>query len=193
MLGSSLFSLLSLQLQYCLKTGMGSIPHVSGVWLKPCSPPTWLLIYRMGLFIMSTFVVVQSLRHVQLFVTPWTAACQAPLFSSVSQSCSNSCSLSWCCYLTISSSTTLFPDLSQHQVFFFFFPSESTLCIRWPKYWSFNFSTSPSNEYSGLISFSTDWFDLLVVQGTLKSLLHHHNLKASILCICKAHRPVSGT
>ena len=61
------------------------------------------------------------------------------------------------------------------------FLNESALRIRWPKYWSFSFSISPSDEYSGLISFSTDWFDLLVVQGTLKSLLHHHSSKASIL------------
>src|SRR5574337_889466 len=61
------------------------------------------------------------------------------------------------------------------------FSSESALCIRWPKYWSFRFSISPSNEYSGLISFRIDWFDLLTVQGTLKSLLQHHSSKASIL------------
>ena len=61
------------------------------------------------------------------------------------------------------------------------FSNESTLRIRWPKYWSFSFSISPSNEYSGLISFRIDWFDLLVVQGTLKSLLQHHSSKASIL------------
>ena len=61
------------------------------------------------------------------------------------------------------------------------FSNESALCIRWPKYWSFSFSIIPSNEYSGLISFRIDWFDLFVVQGTLKSLLQHHNLKASIL------------
>ena len=61
------------------------------------------------------------------------------------------------------------------------FSNESALCIRWPKYWSFSFSISPSNEYSGLISFRIDWFDLLSVQGTLKHLLQHHNLKASIL------------
>ena len=61
------------------------------------------------------------------------------------------------------------------------FSSESVLCIRWPKYWSFSFSISPSNEYSGLISFRIDWFDLLAVQGTLKSLLQHHSSKASIL------------
>ena len=68
-------------------------------------------------------------------------------------------------------------NLSQHRVFF----NESALCIRWPKYWSFTFSISPSNEYSGLISFRTDWFDLPAVQGTLKSLLQHHSSKASIL------------
>ena len=61
------------------------------------------------------------------------------------------------------------------------FSNESALCIRWPKYWSFSFSISPSNEYSGLISFRIDWFDLLAAQGTLRSLLQHHNLKASIL------------
>ena len=61
------------------------------------------------------------------------------------------------------------------------FSSESVLCIRWPKYWSFSFSISPSNEYSGLISFRIDWFDLLAVQGTLKSLLQHHSSKTSIL------------
>ena len=61
------------------------------------------------------------------------------------------------------------------------FSNESALCIRWPKYWSFSFSISPSNEHSGLISFRIDWFDLLAVQGTLKSLLQHHNSKASIL------------
>ena len=68
-------------------------------------------------------------------------------------------------------------SLSQHQIF----PKESVLCIGWPKYWSFSFSISPSNQYSGLISFRMDWFYLLAVQGTLKSLLQHHSSKASIL------------
>ena len=68
-------------------------------------------------------------------------------------------------------------NLSRHQVF----SSESALCIRWPKYWSFSFSISPSNKYSGLISFRIDWFDLPAVQETLKSLLQHHNLKALVL------------
>ena len=67
-------------------------------------------------------------------------------------------------------------NLSQHQVF----PNESVLCIRWPKYWGFSFNISPSNEYSGVISFRMDWLDLLAVQGTLESLLQHHSLKASI-------------
>ena len=75
--------------------------------------------------------------------------------------------------------------LSQYQGCFFvvvvFFSNELALYIRWPKYWSFNFSISPSNEYSGLISFRTDWFNLLAVQGTLKNLFQHHSLKASIL------------
>ena len=68
-------------------------------------------------------------------------------------------------------------NLFQHQGF----PNESVLCIQWPKFWSFSFNISPSNEYSGLISFRIDWLDLLAVQGTLKSLLQHHNSKASIL------------
>ena len=84
------------------------------------------------------------------------------------------------CRPTISSSVVPFSShfiLSQHQGF----SNESVLCIRWPKYWSCSFSISPSNEYSGLISFRIDWLDLLAVQGTLKSLLQHHNSKASVL------------
>ena len=77
----------------------------------------------------------------------------------------------------LSSPSPLAFNLSQHQGLF----DESALCIRWPKYWSFSFSISPSNEYSGLISFRMDWLDLLAVQGTLRSLLQHHSSKASIL------------
>ena len=93
--------------------------------------------------------------------------------------CSNSCPLSQRCYLTILSSATLFsfcllPSIRVSS-------SELALCIRWPKYGIFSFSISPSNEYSGLISFRIDWLDLLAVQGTLKSLIHHHNSKASFL------------
>ena len=93
--------------------------------------------------------------------------------------CSNSCPLSQRCYLTILSSATLFsfcllPSIRVSS-------SELALCIRWPKYGIFSFSISPSNEYSGLISHKVDWFDLLAVQGTLKSLLQHHSSKASVL------------
>ena len=95
------------------------------------------------------------------------------------RACSNSGPLSWWCHPTISSSVIPFSSCLQS------FPMsgsyESALLIRWPKYWSFSFSISPSNEYSGLISFRTDQIDLLAVQGTLKSFLQHHNLKASIL------------
>ena len=98
------------------------------------------------------------------------------------QVCSNSCPLSQWCYLSnhlnlccpLLLLSSIFPSIRV-------FSNESALHIRWPKYWSFSFSISPSNEYSGLISFRIDWFDLLAVQGTLKSLLQHHNLKASIL------------
>ena len=94
---------------------------------------------------------------------------------------SNSCPLSQWCHPTISSPVcplllppSIFPSIR-------IFPNESILRIRWPKYWSFSFSISPSNEYSGLIPFRMDWLDLLAVQGTLKSLLQHHSSKASIL------------
>ena len=94
--------------------------------------------------------------------------------------CSKSCPLSWWCHPIILSCRPLlllpsiFPSIRV-------FSNESVLCIRWPKYWSFSFSISPSNEYSGLISFRIDWFDLLAVQGTLKSLHQHHSSKASVL------------
>ena len=94
---------------------------------------------------------------------------------------SNSCLLSQKCHTSISSSVIpcpLFFNLCQHQGLLF---NESVLPIRWPKYWSFSFSISPSNEYSRLISFRMDWMDLLAGQGTLKSLLQHHSSKASIL------------
>ena len=93
--------------------------------------------------------------------------------------CSNSCQLSWWCHPTISSYVvaflpSIFPSIRV-------FSNKSDLCIKWPKYWSFCFSISPSNEYSGLIFFRIDWLDLLAVQGTLKSLLQHHSSKVSIL------------
>ena len=122
-------------------------------------------------------VVIHSLGCVQLFVTPWTAACQASLSFTISRS-----------LIKLMSIESVMP--SSHLILLFFLPSifpsirvftnESALHIRWPMYWSFSFSISPSNDHPGLISLRTDWFDLLADQGTLKSLLQH-NSKASIL------------
>ena len=122
-------------------------------------------------------IVDHPLSRVQLFVTHWTQHTRFPCPSLSPGICSNSCPLSQWCHPTISSSVVLllpaiFPSI---RVFF----SELALHIRWPKYW--RFSISPSNEYSGLISFRVDWLDLLAIQGTLKSLLQHHNSEASIL------------
>ena len=127
------------------------------------------------------FSSVQSLSHVRLIATPWTAASQASLSIINSQSLlkltsiesvmpSNHLILCWPRLLLPS----MFPSIRV-------FSNESVLCIRWPKFWSFSFNISLSNEYSGLISFRMDWLDLLAVQGTLKSLLQHHSSKASIL------------
>ena len=121
--------------------------------------------------------LVQLLSHVQLFATPWTAACQAFLSITNSQSLLKLMSIESVmpsnhlilCHPLLPSS--VFPSIRV-------FSSESVLCIRWPKYWSFSFSICPSNEYSGLISFRMDWLDFLAVQGTLKSLLQHHSSKA---------------
>ena len=113
---------------------------------------------------------------VWLFATPRTAARQASLSFTIS----NSGPWSRWCHPTISSSVALSCSCPHSVLPSGSFP-ESAICIRWPKCWSFSFSISPSNEYSGLISFRIDWFDLLAVQGTLKSLLQHHSSKASIL------------
>ena len=124
---------------------------------------------------------VQFLSRVRLFVTPWTAARQASLSITNSQSLLKLMSIEsvmpsnrliLCCPLLLLPS--IFPSVRV-------FSNESTLRIRWPKYWSFSFSISPSNEYSGLISFRMYWLDLLAVQWTLRSLLQHHSSKASIL------------
>ena len=123
---------------------------------------------------------VQSLSHVQLFGTPWTVVCQASLSITNSQSLLKLMSIKLVMpsnHLILCCPHLLLPSiLPSIRVF----PNESVLCIRWPKYWSFSFSISPSNEYSGLISFRIDWVDLLAVQGTLKSLLQHHSSKALI-------------
>ena len=117
---------------------------------------------------------VQSLSRVWLFATPWTTAPQASLSITNPWSLLKLMSIE---LVMLSNHLILCHPLLLLRVF----SNESTLCIRWPKYWSFSFSISPSNEHSGLISFRVDWLDLLVVQGTLKSLLQHHSSKASIL------------
>ena len=123
------------------------------------------------------FSSVQSLSCVQLFVTPWTAARQASLSFTISQSLLKFMSvelvmpsnhLILCRHLLLLPS--IFPSIRV-------FSNKSVLRIRWPTYWSISFSISPSNEYSGLISFRIDWLDLLAIQGTLKRLLQHHTIQ----------------
>ena len=135
----------------------------------------------MSWFKITIFVVLQSLSHVQLFATPWTETCQASLSFPISwsllklmsiESVMPSNHLILCHPLLLPPST--FPSIRV-------FSNESVLHIRWPKYSSFSFNISPSNEYSELISFRMDWLDLLEVQGTLKNLLQHHTSKSSIL------------
>ena len=126
-------------------------------------------------------VPVQLPSHLRLFVTPRTATCKSSLYFTVSQSLLRFISIE---SVTLSNHfiichpllllPSIFPSIRV-------FSNESALCIRWRKYWSFSFNISPSNEYSGLISFRIDWLDLLAVQGTLKNLLQHHSSKASIL------------
>jgi len=124
---------------------------------------------------------VQLLSSIQLFATPWTAAYQASLSIINSWSLLKLMSIELLMpsnYLILCRPLLLLPSLFPS---IRVFPNESVLRIRWPKYSSFSFSISPSNEYSGLISFRMDWLDLLAVQGTLKSLLQHHSSKASVL------------
>ena len=127
------------------------------------------------------FSSVQSLSSVQLFVTPWTASHQASLATTNSWSLLKFMSFQSVTssnHLILCSPLLLLPPIPPS---IRVFSNESTLRMRWPKYWSFSFSISPSNEHPGLISFRMDCLDLLAVQGTLKSLLQHHSSKASIL------------
>ena len=126
-------------------------------------------------------IVVQSISHVRLFVTPWATAPQASLPFTIFrrllklmclESVMPSNHLILCHHLLLLPS--IFPSIR-------FFSIELALCIKWPECWSFSFNIRPSNEYSGLIYFRIDWFDLLMVQGILRSLLHHHSSKTSIL------------
>ena len=157
--------------------------HVT-VWINlrdsMLSKTSWIL-KRIHIIVLFTINSVQLLSCIWLFVTPWTAAHQASLFITNSRSLlklmsTESVMLSnhlILCHLLLLL-PSIFPSIRV-------FSNESVLCIRWPNYWSFSFSISPSNEQSGLISFRMGWFDLLAVQGTLKSLLQHHSSKASIL------------
>ena len=143
------------------------------------SIPSKCEILSIGYFYVRLYNSVQSLSHRQLFVTPWTAARQASLSITNCRSLLELMSIEsvmpsnhliLCCPFLLLPST--FPSIRV-------FSSESVLCIRWPKYWSFSFSLSPSSKYSGLISLMIDWLDLFAVQGTLKSLLQHHSSKTS--------------
>ena len=145
----------------------------------PQTLPKWVICLKhLNLYII---VVVQSISHIWLFATPWTAARQAFLSFTISQSLFKFMSIELvmpsnylilCCLFLLLLS--IFPSIRV-------FSNVLALHVRWPKYWSFSFSISPSNEYSGLISFRIDWFDLLAFQVTLKSLPQQPNLKVFIL------------
>ena len=152
-------------------------------------PKWWLQAYSTSIFhrkktgypaIHFCFSSVQLLTSVLLFATPWTVACQASL--SIPTPGYTQTHVHW---VVMPSNHLIFchPLLLLPSIFpsIRVFLNESVLHIRWPKFWSFSFSISPSNEYSGLISFRIDWLDLLAVQGTLKGLLQHHSSKASVL------------
>ena len=127
------------------------------------------------------FSSVQSLSCVQIFVTPWIAAHQASLSITNSQSSPKLMSIKSMVpssHLILCRPLLLLPPIPPS---IRVFSNESTLCMRWPEYWSFSVSISPSNEHLGLISFRMNWLDLLAVQGTLKSLLKHHSSEVSIL------------
>ena len=154
-------------------------------------PPALFSFLRMALAILS-LLSVQSLSHIRLFATSWTAARQVSLSITNSRSLLKLMSIK----LVMPSNHLILycPLLLLPSIFLGIrvFSNESVLPIRWPQYWSFSFSISPSNEHSGLIFFSMDWLDLHAVQGTLKSLLQHHSSKASILW-CSAFSVVQLT
>ena len=164
------------------KSGKSRHPFlVSGFRAESFSLVSMMLTMDMSYVNFIQFSSVQSFSHVQLFATPWTKASQASLSITNSWSPPKPMSIE----LVMPSShlilchpllplPSIFPSISV-------FSSESVICIRWSKYWSFIFSISPSNEYSGLISFRMDWLDLLAVQGTHKSLHQHHSSKTTVL------------
>ena len=138
-------------------------------------------IYRAHFLRFFQFSSVQLLSHVRLFATPWIAACQDSLSIANSRSSPKLMYIESgmpSSHLILCRPLFLLPPIPPS---IRVFSNESTLRMRWPKYWSFSFSISPSNEHPGLVSFRMDWLDLLAVQGTLKRLLQHHSSKASIL------------
>ena len=138
-------------------------------------------LYRGSCELRKSFSSVQSLSHVRLFVISWTAAQQVSLSITNSRSLFKLMSIESVMpskHLILCHPLLLLPSIFP---IIRVFSNESVSHIKWPKYWSFSFSISPSSEYSGLISFRLDWLDLLAVQGTLKSLLQHHSSKTSIL------------
>ena len=143
--------------------------------------PNWYLLWKKLFKKILQFISVQLLSHVWLFVTPWAAAHQASLSNINSGNLPKLMSIESVMpssHLILCHPLLLLPPIPPS---IRVFSNESTLCMRWPKYWSFSFSISPSNEHPGLISFRMDWLDLLAVQGTLNSLLQHHSSKVSIL------------
>ena len=148
-------------------------PGKTGLRMKKCCPP----VAASGNSNLKTSLSSIHFSCVWLFATSWTAAHQASLSITNSWSLLKVMSIESVMALNLSSPSSPAFNLSQHQGLF----NESVFRIRWPKYWSFSFNTSPSNGYSGLSSFRRDWLDLLAVQGTFKGLLQHHSSKASIL------------
>ena len=151
--------------------------EVPSLWLLRILSPTWMP----DIIQCIQFSSPQLLHCVWLFATPWTAAHQASL--SISNSLSSPKLMSIELVMTSNHLILCHPLLLLPSIFpsIRVFSNESALHIRWPKFWSFSFSISPSNEHPGLISFRIHWLDLLAVQGTLKHLLQHHSSKASIL------------
>ena len=146
----------------------------------PCKFPSACILIILFHSVYWVSVSIRSLSRVRLFVAPWTAAGQASLSITNSWSLLKLMSIE---LMMLSNHLILCRPLLLLSIFLSVrvFSEESVLHIRWPKYWSFSFSISPPNEYSGLISFRMDWLDLYAVQGTLRSLLQHHSSKASIL------------
>ena len=178
-LSLSFFSFSSNTCIFCLSWMPHIFKEVSSLWLVRILSPTWML----DTFQSIQFSSFQLLRRVRLFATPWTATRQGSL------SITNSLILPTLMFGELVMPSNHFilcrPLLLLPSIFpsIRVFSNESALHIRWQKHWSFSFSISPSNEHPGLISFRIDWLDLLAVQGTLKHLLQHHSLEASIrLC-----------